>query len=192
MRMYGHKALPLCSIVWLQHCLYIHSRFLEWCCRNIPCHTNQHSWLLGLGNNKQYFRKNRLYVILLGTQSNLPAPHFFCPSGQGQPPSAICGLFRVRCVEKRKQWMRKNNLWGKAYLCTRGHGSIRTIACFVDSTVAANAAADPGSRKALHLIISTRATISIIFCAYLRVMANILSAPIAAYICHAISNAAIH
>ena len=88
--------------------------------------------------------------------------------------------------------MRKNNLWGKAYLCTRGHGvSIRTIACFVDSTVAANTAADPGSRKALHLIISTRAAISIIFCAYLRVIANILSGPFAAYICRAISNAAI-
>jgi len=77
-------------------------------------------------------------------------------------------------------------------LCTRGHGvSIRTIACFVDSTVAANTAADPGSRKALHLIISTRAAISIIFRAYLRVIANILSAPIAAYI-RAISNAAIY
>ncbi len=50
-RMYGHNVLPLCSIVCLQHGLYIHSRFLEWYGRNTPCYSNQHSWTLGLGNN---------------------------------------------------------------------------------------------------------------------------------------------
>ena len=105
---------------WYYRCHPTHNRFLAWlCCNKYNC-TRRRCYYLDLivcWKHERSYISDECDNYLPGMRSGvLPAPHLVRPSGQGQPPSAICV---IRFESKARTKLEKPD-WVYLSKCTRG------------------------------------------------------------------------